>query len=433
MITATPPANPENYYISAWSFATLGTTVYAGMSAFGLYRSTDLGETWTQITSDVSTNEERLSFTFRDDTLYTAGTSSGVFISTDNGGFWEEHLTNLYTDINSLLFIDDVLYAGHGFQQGASRSTDGGRTWTRVAAGMPAGDRWVYELAASGSTVLARTAATILSSSDSGNTWTDLMLPTAGPVSLFADGPLVLSSTTNELYRSTNSGQTWTEITNGVPATVASYDFARIGNTLFMGGGTFPRMHMSTDDGLSWSPTGGVINDVVRVLATAGDTLYAATDFLCYYSTDLGQTWVFIPSSGIPPSTLRYRALMAKNGYLYAGMGGGGYSAYRMPIPGTTSVEPMDDVLPTTTKLLQNYPNPFNAETTIRFEITERAYVTLTVYDVLGQEVERLVRETLSPGSYLRRWSPGGLPSGVYLLNLNAGGFHETRRIVLLR
>jgi hypothetical protein len=121
---------------------------------------------------------------------------------------------------------------------------------------------------------------------------------------------------------------------------------------------------------------------------------------------------------------------MVHGGYVYAGMTLG---AYRQPIPGTTSVELVEDLVPVRASLFQNYPNPFNAETTIRFEIAERAFVALRVYDLLGREIASLVNETLSPGSYVHRWNPSGLPSGVYFMNLRAGVFHGTRRLILLR
>ncbi|GIV59512.1 MAG: hypothetical protein KatS3mg043_0601 [Rhodothermaceae bacterium] len=88
------------------------------------------------------------------------------------------------------------------------------------------------------------------------------------------------------------------------------------------------------------------------------------------------------------------------------------------------AVEP--DVPPLTLHLQANYPNPFREATTIRFGLRASAHVTLTVYNVLGQEVRRLVDAVLAPGTHEVRWdgrSRAGdpLPSGTYFLLLSDG------------
>ena len=92
-------------------------------------------------------------------------------------------------------------------------------------------------------------------------------------------------------------------------------------------------------------------------------------------------------------------------------------------------------------QLEQNYPNPFNPATVIRYSLPVASYVTLKVHNILGQEVATLVTEEMKPGSYEATWNAsgiarqaeGGLASGVYLYRLQAGGFSQTRKLVLLR
>jgi gluconolactonase len=83
--------------------------------------------------------------------------------------------------------------------------------------------------------------------------------------------------------------------------------------------------------------------------------------------------------------------------------------------------------------LMQNYPNPFNSTTGIRIQLPGTSHVRLGVYDLLGREVALLVNEHKPPGDYTARWNADGQASGVYLCRLEAGGFTETRRMVLLR
>jgi hypothetical protein len=85
-------------------------------------------------------------------------------------------------------------------------------------------------------------------------------------------------------------------------------------------------------------------------------------------------------------------------------------------------------------KLSQNYPNPFNPSTTIEFALPKTNAVTLKIYNILGEEVVTLVSDRLTDGSYSYEWSrPAGIASGVYLYQLKAGDFVETRKMVLMR
>ena len=83
--------------------------------------------------------------------------------------------------------------------------------------------------------------------------------------------------------------------------------------------------------------------------------------------------------------------------------------------------------------LFQNYPNPFNPTTKIEYQIPKREYVTLKVYDVLGNEVATLVNEEKPVGFYQLRWGAVNLPSGVYFYQLNSGDFVQTRKMLLLK
>ncbi len=93
---------------------------------------------------------------------------------------------------------------------------------------------------------------------------------------------------------------------------------------------------------------------------------------------------------------------------------------------------------PTSFVLAQNYPNPFNPATVIRYQLPEKARVTLTVYDIGGSEVKTLVRALQSPGSYEIQWdgtnrAGAAVASGVYLYRLAAGAYKATGKMLLVR
>jgi hypothetical protein len=83
--------------------------------------------------------------------------------------------------------------------------------------------------------------------------------------------------------------------------------------------------------------------------------------------------------------------------------------------------------------LHQNFPNPFNPTTTIRFEIPERAMVSLSIYNILGQGIAQLVREEKPAGVYSVRFDAGNIASGIYFYTLRAGTFIETKKLVILK
>jgi hypothetical protein len=96
-----------------------------------------------------------------------------------------------------------------------------------------------------------------------------------------------------------------------------------------------------------------------------------------------------------------------------------------------TGVRQAADLAPTEFSLSQNFPNPFNPTTTINYQLPLSSYVVLKVYDVLGREVMTLVNAHQDAGLHSAIFKPANLPSGVYFYQLNAGGFVETKKMLL--
>lgn len=96
-------------------------------------------------------------------------------------------------------------------------------------------------------------------------------------------------------------------------------------------------------------------------------------------------------------------------------------------------VKPTTSEIPTAYSLSQNYPNPFNPSTQIRFAIKEEGLVSLKVFDVLGREVTTLVNETLPAGTYQTQFDARSLSSGMYFYRLQAGGFAETKKMLVTK
>ena len=108
---------------------------------------------------------------------------------------------------------------------------------------------------------------------------------------------------------------------------------------------------------------------------------------------------------------------------------------------GTLMIREKETEIPLSFQLSQNYPNPFNPTTKIRFSIpivetlysTSLQYVTLKIFDILGNKIATLVNEEKLPGSYEVMFDGSNLASGVYFYTLTAGNFSQTKKLLLIK
>jgi len=94
--------------------------------------------------------------------------------------------------------------------------------------------------------------------------------------------------------------------------------------------------------------------------------------------------------------------------------------------------------LPNVYALHQNYPNPFNPATTILYDLPERSYVLIMIYDILGHEVRTLVNDQQSAGFNSVVWNGKDkfgktVGAGMYLYKISAGKFRQTKKMILLK
>jgi hypothetical protein len=94
-----------------------------------------------------------------------------------------------------------------------------------------------------------------------------------------------------------------------------------------------------------------------------------------------------------------------------------------------SSVKPYEVMIPTEIKLLHNYPNPFNPSTIIRFYVPRNEYVNIKVFDINESEMETLINGEVPAGQHEIHWTPDNLASGIYIYSLQAGGFHDSKKM----
>jgi hypothetical protein len=189
-----------------------------------------------------------------------------------------------------------------------------------------------------------------------------------------------------------------------------------------------------------WAAVGssGDPDRIYKINIVTGDTIYVGKTGLNKYTQDI----VFFDSTGILYGLIKggsdslitidtLTGIATKLGSLNTN----GLLAIAMsPVKPPVSVnEPNNISSIKEFYIAQNYPNPFNPTTTISYQIPELSFVTLKVYDILGNEIKTLVKEEKSIGNYQIGFNASNLSSGVYFYQLRAGDFIETKKMVLLR
>lgn len=95
--------------------------------------------------------------------------------------------------------------------------------------------------------------------------------------------------------------------------------------------------------------------------------------------------------------------------------------------------EDVNLLMPLEYNLEQNYPNPFNPETEIKFDIMNSGFVSLKVYDILGNLVSELINKEMNAGSYKVNFNAANFASGVYIYKLQSGDFISSKKMLLLK
>ncbi len=168
-------------------------------------------------------------------------------------------------------------------------------------------------------------------------------------------------------------------------------------------------------------------------------------------STDNGNSWtkyggnpVFFPgaSGSWDNSHVEFGSLLLHGNqlkYWYSGFGylsalGGsvwqiGYATSDF----VTSSPETKTVIPNEYSLSQSYPNPFNPATKIEYSIAGNEHVTIMVFDALGRELETIVNEDKPTGSYSALWNASNYASGVYVYQITAGSFRDSKKMILMK
>jgi len=337
---------------SVTALAVMGNILYAGTHQYGVLRSTDAGNSWTEVNNGLTDLQIRR-LAVMGTTLY-AGTEDGAFRLADNGDSWipinagltaphydMEEINRARTEsgaipvpidklainrrVDSFAVLGDTLYMG--MVNGLFRSVDKGNSWTKIDS--ESLNRSVSALSASGTTLYAGTfGGGVFRSTDGGDSWITINTGLTNRIihSLLAvDGTLYVGTSGGGVFRLAGGEDSWLEINNGLTNTTVR-NLVFLGNTLY--GATDNGIVRTVDEGKSWTTinTGLMISQefpYVSALVVSGPTLYAATTTGprggVFRLEDGGNSWIEVNSK-----LSRIRSLVVIGTTFYAGTSGDG-------------------------------------------------------------------------------------------------------------
>ena len=472
----------------------------------GVYYSTDGGDNWIHLGLE---GKVVLSLAFDSQgTLYAGTKQDGLFKTSNMGQTWVQHQTGIEgievfrLKINST----DHIFVGSE-NEGVYRSTDGGESFKQV--GLPISHIQNIDFSPDKNFIFVSTPSGVQRYNRTTGIWENKGLREVEAVSVSPFGDLYAATFVNGIYRSTNNGDNWEFVSNDV---IERYNLKSINDSVLVDA-AYPNLRISTNAGSSWDTT-SIASDPWASSIFFYDNKIFTHGFMnfqtkIFYTDNVGQSFFEIEtpsdvsrkngfsinsngemfflnrqgnqSPGIymntfPPSNWiqKYSGLsnciyIDTDNFIYTGTTEGvirsldnginweliftenssrafahdlkadgnilfiatnSYGLYALQIPTSVNEETK---LSTTYQLHQNYPNPFNPTTKIKFSIPKSDIVKIRVYDILGKEIQTLLNEYKTTGSYEVEFDASNLPSGVYFYRIISGSYSVTKKMILLR
>ncbi len=427
-----------------------GTVVYC-MNDGGIFKSTNTGTAWTDISSGLSIME-----------FYSTSTSQNISTvciggAQDNGcnkytsGSWESiaggdgmHVEIDKTDANQMyeeLPNGDISY-----------SNNGGGGWVDITPFGNANGGWVtpFLIDPTTHTTLYAGYSDVYKTTDQGNNWVSItngnltsgtnlvqamaVAPSNSNTIYVAYGPPVVGiADCNALFKTTNGGTSWASITGTLPLGVAPLTSIVVKpndpNTLWVtltGYNPVDKIFKSTNGGATWTNVSGnlpnvPINCAVYVPNTP-NALYVGTDLGVYYTDDVLGTWVSF-STNLPNVVINDLHIQTTTSKLRAGTYGRGM--WETPMYITTNI-PNELAVDNSINL---FPNPTTGEIFIDIPMNENT--DITVFNVLGERMEGLSIEAKGMTQYAINLSKE--PKGIYFVRIQAGENIITEKVVLIK
>lgn len=246
------------------------------------------------------------------------------------------------------------------------------------------------------------------------------------------------SISSNTLLKTTTGGQNWFPSDPGLKS-ISKLQFVdeNVGYLIGFRSSGGAVLLKTTNGGTNWFQieTHDSINNGAKTLyfINSNTGWVCGRNFSISKTTNGGISWVY---NRIYPPLYGNINLVKFNNELTGWIKGDNSSqtvVYRTTNGGLSYISTNNNVVSDKFSLLQNYPNPFNPLTRINYELPITNYVSLVVYDALGNEIETLVNQNQNAGSYSVDFNASSLPSGIYFYKLVTENFSETKKMILIK
>ena len=398
-----------------------------------IYRTTDGGNYW------INQRQETFVFTsiyFKNETTGWAVGDSGVILNTSDGGLnWNKLYQNDSLSFSSIYAIDNqnIFAVGSIILQ----TTNGGQSWIRRTFNSPVGLNSIVFINDS-TGFISGNKGTILKTTDKGNTW--IKQPLYISVGNLYKIQFINESTgwIGSIIKTTDGGNSWNTqtIPSGQYFPSSYYVNENLGWLVWDSNGG-NNIYKTTDGGTNWTPCGLTypgggfsiyfINEKTGWIAGSNYPLSNYRNII--KTTDGGNTWV---SQDIPSSGVTDLFFLNEN----TGWATGGEGIFKTTNGGVNGIKDISihsTSIPKEIELYQNYPNPFNPSTIIEYRLTKKQQVNLQIFNILGQEISKLVNEVQNSGTYKINWNPGKAASGVYFYRLTTPSRVIAKKMLLIR
>ena len=428
-------SNPSNFSHADIHYLTYRGNVLFCCSDGGVYKSTNNADSWSDLNEKISTLQYKSAdYDPTDlDKLYGGCQDNNKQTSTDNGVVWIQRSTGDggYTIVDPV--STNYVY-GQYVNGSIQRSTNYGVSFTNITPSGSSGGLFYnpYEMAPGDPNTVVFGRADVwkttgIKTATSSSGWTQIAATSVIGGNISAIGisktnidKIYLGTSNGKIFVTTNNGTNWNSQT-GFPYVSdlwVDHNDDNVCYASFTGFTADRHIYKTTNGGENWfSITGNLPNIPVNSIAIRHlnpKIIFAGTDLGMYKSTDEGTTWVSF-NSGLP--NVEINDLKYKEGPKVLLAASYGRGCFKFDVSGLVSVNGENSNL-TDFKLHQNYPNPFNPSTTIKFDIPENGFVSLKIFDILGNEIETAFDRQLSPGSYEYNFNSSRHSSGVYFYKL---------------
>lgn len=385
------------------------------------------------------------------DNVWVVG-DEGTILNTTNGGLnWTDITCPVTYSLNNVHFITaDTGWVGGDNESITEimRTTDGGLSWglkTLTSSG-PEGNHDIEFIKGDPGEVPRGFVTAGLShvwrTDDYGENWVQSPIGGCGANDLESicfinkdEGWFVgTPSTTLEvsIVHTTDGGETYDIQTNPTDPDIKLNSVCFADNQHGVAVGNAGTIIYTSDGGQNWEIIPYPYSRWQSVFVTESGKAWAVgQNGNIAYSADWGYTWT-AQESGVSCELWEVFFINDNEGWIVGG-GIGQPGVILHTTTGGVITDVRKENIVRKFELFQNYPNPFNPVTMIRYEIRSLNYVTLNVYDVLGNKVGTVIDEEQGAGSYEYEFNAENLSSGVYYYELKSGDYKETRKMLLLK